>query len=68
VPDPLHTARIIFHSPFHFIMIEMGSVGGSSSQNMRAMRDFVPTIASEVSVYMVLDEATSRDRFISHLI
>ena len=34
VPDPLHTARIIFHSPFHFLMIEMGSVGGSSSQNM----------------------------------
>lgn len=34
VPGPLHTTRIIFQSPFHFLMIEMGSVGGSSSQNM----------------------------------
>lgn len=29
---------------------------------------YTVTIASEVSVYMVLDEATPQDRFISHLI
>ena len=45
VPAPLHTAGIMFHSPFHFLMIGMGNMGDSSSQNTWAICDFCPYIS-----------------------
>jgi len=64
VSDKIHSAKNTTLGK----AFDSGSGGRQLKPKYVSYADFVPTIASEVSVYMVLDEATSRDRFISHLI
>jgi hypothetical protein len=47
VPAPLPTVRIIFHSPFHFLMIGMGNVGAAQAKIYDLSAIFVPILALE---------------------